>query len=142
MSPSGRHAAQGGRPGAGRYKLFLSALKYIPAVTAFCYMLNTLMSILGHRIEPLSNVAGMSLVTWAFMYLSAELFCFCLYHRLLLWYVFVDDTVNIIDYYWTIPVTTDRIIMVHNVILGVTVFLLLGLHVHRLRQRRKTKKTI
>ena len=106
------------------HKLLLLVLKYIPTVIALCYMLNTIL-----YIEPLSNIAGVSLLTWIFLYLASVVFEFCSYHRMFLWYILIDDILNIVDYYWSIPISTDNLIRVHNILAGITLFAALILYV-------------
>lgn len=111
------------------YKGFVLVVKYIPFITAFCYMLNTELAYIGLTFEPLSNLAGMSLTTWLFLYIASIAFKFCIYHRLFLWYIFADDTLNIVDYYITIPVSTDNLLMLHNILLGLVLFTVLYVYV-------------
>ena len=106
------------------HKLLLLVLKYIPTVIALCYMLNTIL-----YIEPLSNIAGVSLLTWIFLYLASVVFEFCSYHRMFLWYILIDDILNIVDYYWNIPISTDNLIRIHNILAGITLFIVLILYV-------------
>ena len=106
------------------HKLLLLVLKYIPMVIALCYMLNTML-----YIEPLSNIAGVSLLTWIFLYLASVVFEFCSYHRMFLWYILIDDVLNIVDYYWNIPISTDNLIRIHNILAGITLFIVLILYV-------------
>ena len=106
------------------HKLLLLVLKYIPMVIALCYILNTIL-----YIEPLSNIAGVSLLTWIFLYLASVVFEFCSYHRMFLWYILIDDVLNIVDYYWNIPISTDNLIRVHNILEGITLFAALILYV-------------
>ena len=105
-------------------KLLLLVLKYIPIVIALCYMLNTMF-----YIEPLSNIAGVSLLTWVFLYLASVVFEFYSYHRMFLWYILIDDILNIVDYYWNIPISTDNLIRIHNILVGITLFIVLILYV-------------
>ena len=105
------------------HKLLLLVLKYIPTVIALCYMLNTMF-----YIEPLSNIAGVSLLTWIFLYLASVVFEFCSYHRMFLWYILIDDILNIVDYYWSIPISTDNLIRIHNILAGITLFIVLVLY--------------
>lgn len=93
-------------------------------VIALCYMLNTMF-----YIEPLSNIAGVSLLTWIFLYLASVVFEFYSYHRMFLWYILIDDILNIVDYYWNIPISTDNLIRIHNILAGVTLFIVLILYV-------------
>lgn len=106
------------------HKLLLLILKYIPMVIALCYMVNTLF-----YVEPLSNIAGVSLLTWIFLYLSSIVFEFCACHRIFLWYILMDDILNIVDYYWSIPISTDNLIRIHNILAGITLFIVLILYV-------------
>ena len=111
------------------YKLLIIVLKFIPMLTALCYMSSTIFNYFGYNIEPLSNFGGMSLLTWLFIYLASIVFNFCAYHRMFLWYIFIDDLFNIIDYYITIPISTDSILMLHNILIGTTLFTVLILYV-------------
>lgn len=110
-------------------RLFLLVLKYLPAATALCYVANTVAAYFGIVIEPLSNIGGMSLFTWLFVYLSSLVFNFCIYHRLFLWFIFADDSINISDYYWVINTNTDNILMVHSVIICMIIFSCAAIHV-------------
>ena len=111
------------------YKLLIIVLKFIPMLTALCYMSSTIFNYFGYNIEPLSNFGGMSLLTWLFIYLASIVFNFCAYHRMFLWYIFIDDLFNIIDYYITIPISTDSILMLHNILIGITLFTVLILYI-------------
>ena len=111
------------------YKLLIIVLKFIPMLTALCYMSSTIFNYFGYNIEPLSNIGGMSLLTWLFIYLASIVFNFCSYHRVFLWYIFIDDIFNIIDYYIIIPISTDNILMLHNIFIGITLFTVLILYV-------------
>lgn len=112
------------------HKLLLVLVKYIPILIALCYMLNTIAAyMIGTTIEPLSNIAGMSLMTWIFTYVSSWVFHFCIYHRLFLYYILMDDVVNITDYYWVIPLSTDRLIMAHAILVGMLIFIMALIHV-------------
>lgn len=111
------------------YKLLLIMLKYIPMLIALFYVINTATAYIGIDIPVLSNIAGMSLLTWIFMYLSAIVFRFCLYHRMFLYYILATDIINIIDYYVGIPITNFELLMLHSVITGVSLFIILYVYV-------------
>lgn len=53
------------------YKLLILMLKYIPMLISLVYVLNTASSYFYIDIPVLSNLAGMSILPWIFMYLSA-----------------------------------------------------------------------
>lgn len=112
-----------------KYKLLVLVLKFTPMLAALFYMSSTIFNYFGYSIEPLSNIGGMSLLAWLFIYLASIVFKFCAYHRMFLWYVFIDDSFNIIDYYWKIPISTDKLLMAHNFLIGITLFIVLILYV-------------
>ena len=111
------------------YKLLLIMLKYIPMLIALFYVINTATAYIGIDIPVLSNIAGMSLLTWVFMYLSAIVYKFCLYHRMFLYYILATDIINIIDYYVGIPITNFELLMLHSVITGISLFIILYVYV-------------
>ena len=113
------------------YKTLLLLLKYIPIIIALFYIVNTLGALFGIDLPVLSNIAGMSLLTWVFMYLAALVFKFCIYHRMFLYYILVTDIINIINYYIGIPVDSYGIVMIHSVIIGILLFIILYFYVKR-----------
>ena len=98
------------------YKLLILMLKYIPMLISLVYVLNTALSYFYIDIPVLSNLAGMSILPWIFMYLSATVFRFCLYHKMFLHYILVTDIINIIDYYVGIPIEYLELLMIHGTI--------------------------
>lgn len=111
------------------YKLFLASLKYIPVFIAISYILNTALYWFGIDLAVLSNISGMSLFTWLFMYIATYVFQFCEYHRLLLYYIILDDLINICDYYFIIPISVHLILSMHTILVGLLVITLLIIHV-------------
>jgi predicted DNA-binding transcriptional regulator AlpA len=98
------------------YKLLILMLKYIPMLISLVYVLNTALSYFYIDIPVLSNLAGMSILPWIFMYLSATVFRFYLYHKMFLHYILVTDIINIIDYYVGIPIEDLELLMIHGTI--------------------------
>lgn len=111
------------------YKTLLILLKYIPIIIALFYIVNTLGALFGIDLPVLNNIAGMSLLTWVFMYLAALVFKFCIYHRMFLYYILVTDIINIINYYIGIPVDSYGIVMIHSVVIGILLFIILYFYV-------------
>ena len=111
------------------YKLLILMLKYIPMLISLVYVLNTALSYFYIDIPVLSNLAGMSILPWIFMYLSATVFRFCLYHKMFLHYILVTDIINIIDYYVGIPIKDLELLMIHGTITGLFLFVILYLYV-------------
>lgn len=104
-------------------------LKYIPMLITLFYIANTMLSYFYIDIPALSNIAGMSLLPWIFMYVAATVFRFCAYHKMFLYYILIVDVINITDYYIGIPIGDLELLMVHGAITGVSLFVILYLYV-------------
>lgn len=63
------------------------------------------------------------------MYIATYVFKFCNYHRLLLYFILVDDSINIYDYYFTIPLEDHVMLELHTSLIGILVIVLLINHV-------------
>lgn len=111
------------------YKLLVVMLKYIPMLITLFYIANTVLSYFYIDIPALSNIAGMSLLPWIFMYVAATVFRFCAYHKMFLYYILVVDVINITDYYIGIPIGDLELLMVHGAITGVSLFIILYLYI-------------
>ena len=119
------------------YKVLILSLKYIPMLISLVYMINTISSYFYIDIPVLSNIAGMSLLSWLFMYLASVVFRFCLYHKMFLYYILITDIINITDYYVGIPVNNLELLMIHSFIGGISLFIILYLYV---KSNRKTSR--
>ena len=111
-----------------QYKLLLVLLKYIPILISLVYVLNTFATYVGIDIPAANNIAGMSLLTWIFVYIATIVFKFCIYHRIFLYYILIVDIINIIDYYIGIPISDFQLLMLHSIITGISLFIILFLY--------------
>ena len=116
------------------HKILLLILKVIPMLTALGYLLNTLFSYIGIDTPIFSHLVGMSLLPWIYILVSAVVFKFCIYHRMFLYYVFIVDNLNIVDYYKGIPVSDINLLIVHSIITGVFLFLILYFYVNHCKK--------
>lgn len=119
------------------YKTLILVIKYIPMIISMFYILNTVLCWLGIDAPVISNIAGVSLLTWLFLLLSDLVFKFCIYHRMFLYYILVDDTLNIYDFYFGITLSTVKVLEIHNVLIGILLFSILF---HYLRNHAKSNK--
>ena len=107
------------------HKTLILVIKYIPMVISMFYILNTVLCWLGIDAPVLSNIAGVSLLTWSFLFLSDIVFQFCIYHRMFLYYILVDDLLNIYDFYFGIPLSAVEVLEIHSVLIGLLLFSIL-----------------
>ena len=118
-------------------KLFVVMLKYAPVVMVICCIINTTGAYFGYDMSLLSYVSGISLIPWLFMLVASKVFRFCVFHRFMLYYVFIDNIINTIDYYLCIPVDDFRILMIHYVILGIVMSVAVYKHNKKVNNERE-----
>ena len=105
------------------YLVELCLLKWLPYLIALVYFTNTLFSLFSIDLPILSYIAGMSLISIAFMYISSYVFQFCVYQRLPLHYVVVNIILCSIDYYIGIPIGLKEIIILHCCVFILFIFI-------------------
>ena len=110
------------------HKWVLFILKIIPMLLAFIALLNTVLSYWDIDVPLLSYLGGISLFPLLFLYLASYAFKFCEHHRMFLHYVSVNWILNIIDYYWGIPVSNKELFLDYMIITGIFLFLILYFH--------------
>lgn len=109
------------------YKLEVLALKLIPMIIATCCLLNTLLSYLNIETEILSYLSGIGLLPALFLYLSSLAFKFCIYHRMFIYYIIINNIVCYIDYKYGIPIPDKGYLDLHIFIAGIFLFIILYL---------------
>lgn len=110
-------------------KIQLYLLKVIPMVMAFTCLLNTTLSYFNIDIPILSYIAGSSILTIIFLYLSSYVFRFCEYHRMFIHYTTLTWILNIIDTYIGIPIGDLSYLLIQLIIVGIMLFVILYLYV-------------
>ena len=119
------------------YKIELYLLKVMPMLIAAIYLINTVLSYYDIILPALSYIGGLSLIPIVFMYLSSYVFKFCSYHRMFLHYIVINDLINLIDYYYTLPISDWQLLVLHMSIAGISLFIILYLYV---KSHRKVTK--
>lgn len=107
------------------YKLMLGMLKVIPMLLAFLAILNTLFGFLGIDCSIISMIGGVSFLPLVFLYLASFVFRFCIYHRMFLHYILLNNILEFVDYYVGIPMDTFNLFIVHVSLIGLFLFLVL-----------------
>ena len=116
------------------YKVTLGLLKIIPMLLAICDALNTLFCLLGCDVIIFSFVGGVSFLTLAFLYLVSYVFRFCVYHRMFLHYVLVNNIISTVDFTIGLPLSFIGMCCIFSV--NACIFLFLILHFYR-KERNK-----
>ena len=110
------------------YKLLLKFLRILPMLLAIFNCLNAYLSMFGYEIPALSYLGGISFTGWLFIYLTAIVFRFCIYHRLFLYYVLINNILSIYEYHIGIPVDDASLIRLYSIFTAIFLFLILYFH--------------
>ena len=108
------------------HKSFLIVLKYIPYVLAFGYAFITLGDFFEYDLLGLGYVFNTSIICWLFMLLTSYVFKYCYIHRLPLYYIAVNDILNITDYYIGIPISVKSFLCLHIIV----IFIFMSLYIY------------
>lgn len=101
-------------PNKNFYSIALVLIKVAPMLLAITFLCNTILSMFG--IDDIALVYIKETIVLTFLYVCSYLFRLCYRYRLFLHYLVFCDVVNIIDYYFTIPVDTITFCAVLSII--------------------------
>lgn len=118
------------------YKIFLFINKYLPYATSLLYMVNTLLSLAGIDLIVFSMLGGLSLLPIVYFISVSFTFGYCLYHRLPIYYIILNDSINWLDYHIGIPIADMYFIAGSIVIMFIFIVVTTILYL-----REKKKKT-
>lgn len=112
------------------YKVEIGLLKIIPMLLAGVYLSNTILSyFLDIDLIILSYIGGISLLPLIFLYLSSYVFRFCVYHRVFLHYITINELILILDTHIGLPISDLEYFCLQMSIFGISLFLFLYLYV-------------
>lgn len=112
------------------YKVEIGLLKIIPMILAGIYLSNTILSyFLDIDLVLLSYIGGISLLPLIFLYLSSYVFRFCIYHRVFLHYITINELILILDTHIGLPISDLEYFCLQMSIFGISLFLFLYLYV-------------
>lgn len=105
-----------------KYKSFLIITKYFPHISAFMYVIYTLLQFAG--IDPiiLGYLLDYSLIPWLYMYLTSYIFRYCYVHRLPLYYILINEILTITDYYVGIPLNNFSLLLLHLLFIALLIY--------------------
>lgn len=105
-----------------KHKSFLIITKYIPHISAFMYIIYTLLQFAD--IDPiiLGYLLDYSIMPWLYLYLNSFVFKYCYVHRLPLYYILLNEILTTSDYYLNIPVSELNLLLIHLLFIGLLIF--------------------
>ena len=102
------------------------------------YMVNTLLSLAGIDLIIFSMLGGLSLLPIIYFISVSFTFKYCLYHRLPIYYIILNDSINWLDYHIGIPIADMYFIAGSIVLMFVFITITTILY---LREKRKNEVT-
>lgn len=105
------------------YKIFLFINRYLPYVISLLYMVNTLLYLFGVDLAIFSILGGMSILPMIYFISVSFTFKYCLYHRLPLYYVILNDSINWLEYTIGIPITNTMFISISLILMLLTIII-------------------
>lgn len=118
-----------------RSKLLILFLKALPCCIAALQIIDLFLEYFYIEIEITSYIVFF--LFWLFVYLADLVFKFCVFHRLLLWYIITNIALCTVDYYLDLPVSNLKYLIIHLIIAGVFLFLILIQHVRSINNTEK-----
>lgn len=118
-----------------RSKLLILFLKALPCCIAALQIIDLFLEYFYIEIEITSYIVFF--LFWLFVYLADLVFKFCVFHRLLLWYIITNIALCTVDYYLDLPVSNLKYLIIHLIIAGVFLFLILIRHVRSINNTKK-----
>ena len=123
------------------HNLEIRTIKAIPMFLALIAVANTMLSYFDIDVPLLSYIGGISVLPLLFLYLSSYAFQFCEYHRMFLHYLTINWLLNIIDYYYGIPVSDKELFILYIALAGIFLFIILYLYMvnHKKKNQESSK---
>lgn len=118
------------------YKIFLFINKYLPYVISLLYMVNTLLSLFGIDLIIFSMLGGLSLLPIIYFISVSFTFKYCLYHRLPIYYIILNDSINWLDYHIGIPIADMYFIAGSIVLMFISIVVTTILYLKEKKRKR------
>lgn len=110
------------------YLIELKLLKLLPYIAALFYLTTTILSYFRIDVVVFNTISGQSLLSLLFMWVSSYVFKFCIYHRIPIYYMLINDIISYYDWYIGIPIDNKELLVLHVILAGITMFVILYLY--------------
>lgn len=117
------------------YKLMLLILKVLPIICSLGYCTNIILSYFDIDISWIGYIVHVSLIPLIFIYIASIVFKFCAYYKAFIYYIGINEILNILDYNGPLPLSDKELFLLNMFILALLLFTLLYIHV------KNSKKT-
>lgn len=108
-------------------KRFVLVTKVLPMLLALFHLINTILSYFYIDCVIINYIAGISILTVAYLYFTSYLIKLCEYYRMFLHYCVLIDIINTFDYYIGIPLEDYNLFMLVMIITIIFMFIIIYL---------------
>lgn len=108
-------------------KTFVLVTKVTPMLLAFCHLINILLNYFYIELVLMNYIAGISIISTLYLYITSYALKLCEYYRMFLHYCVIIDIINIYDYYIGIPITDVELFFLFTMISIITMFVIIYL---------------
>lgn len=108
-------------------KRFVLVTKVLPMLLALFHLINTILSYFYIDCVIINYIAGISILTVAYLYFTSYLIKLCEYYRMFLHYCVLIDIINTFDYYIGIPLEDYSLFMLIIIITIIFMFIIIYL---------------
>lgn len=116
------------------YKLMLLSLKILPILCSLGYSINIILSYFDIDIVWIGYIVHVSILPLMFIYIASLVFKFCVYYRMFIYYIGINEILNILDYNSLLPIDDKELFLLNMFILATFLFILLYIHVKNIRK--------
>lgn len=113
------------------YKLQIWSTKYLPIILALLYLANTIAAYFNYELAIAAMLGGMSLLPLSKLYLDSWTYKLCTHHRIFIYYIFIEDILECIDYY-----TEGKLISDSEMFLSDAILFSIALFIYIILKRR------
>ena len=111
------------------YKLHLFIVKISPYILAIIYALNVLLAYFYIETTWAGYIGHLSLIPAFSLISQSFVLKFCVYHRLPIYYILVNDAINTYDYFYGIPIEDKGWLLMHIILIWIVLFLIVYFYV-------------
>ena len=124
-----------------RLQLLKAVSQILPFLLSIIGIIHTsLYFFFGLDIRMFSIIGGIGLIPLIYLWIASWGFRFCFYQKIFLYYLTLINCINIIDEYYTLPISTYNYYIIGYIIFGCTIILYTILKYRE--NRNKTKKKL
>lgn len=129
------------RLSVNKHKIFLILLKYTPAILAIGYCLASILQCFDIDTYIITYSVFTGIVPVIFLFVASLVFKFCEYHRIYLYYIVINEILNIIDYNTAFIDNSSMYIRIHVILFFLATILTTVMYIYA-KQNSNTTKSV